>query len=85
MNTPQTATSGSLLPICSAKLRLEIELEYDANLMHGDDTESKQWFMSHILSERGGDLLLHSNEIGDTIGPVVVIRVLPNNKDGTTN
>ena len=59
-----------------AKVLMEIELEYDAVGMHGDDPESIKWFLDEILSEEGGLLLLHSNEIGDTIGKVRVLRRL---------
>jgi hypothetical protein len=54
-----------------AKIRLEIELEYDAENMHGDDPESRAWFFHQVLGE-AGELLLHSNYIGDTIGQVTV-------------
>lgn len=56
------------------KIRMEIELEYDDDTMHGDCEESRQWFLGTILSDRTGDLLLHSNEIGDEVGTVTVLR-----------
>ena len=61
-------------------IKLEIELTYDDLLHHsGDvDKESRAWFFRHILKGREGELLLHSNEIGDTIGDVNVLRILPN-------
>lgn len=58
-----------------AKLTLTIELDYDAETMHGDDAESKAWFFSEILHDEIGELLLHSNNIGDTLGVVRVISV----------
>lgn len=57
-------------------LKLEIELTYEAYLMHGDDKESIDWFYNDILkSKRRNDLILHSNEIGDEIGTVKVIKI----------
>lgn len=55
------------------KALMTIELEYDADIMHGDDQESVDWFYSEILSEEKGMLILHSNEIGDVIGTVRVL------------
>lgn len=57
-----------------AKIHLEIELEYDADTMYSDDAESRAWFFDTILSGRRGDLILHSNEIGDELGPVAVLK-----------
>jgi hypothetical protein len=59
------------------KLVMTIELDYDAELMHGDDQESKDWFFNQILCESLGELMLHSNDMGDTVGTVRVISVTP--------
>jgi hypothetical protein len=61
-------------------IKLEIELTYDDRLTHGRDKESRAWFFQHILKGCEGELILHSNEIGDTIGEVNVLRVQPNEK-----
>ena len=53
-------------------LKLEIELKYDAQIMHGNDKESIDWFNSR----RKNNLRLHSNEIGDELGKVKVIEFL---------
>jgi len=53
------------------RLTLIIELYYDAEQMHGDDPEGKRWFLDDILGDEDG-LILHSNEIGDTIGRIIV-------------
>ena len=58
------------------KIKLEIELEYDDEIMHGDDKEAIDWFKNTILSNETGLLLLHSNEIGDTVGKVSVLKIL---------
>lgn len=65
-----------------AKLKLLIEVDYDAETMHSGDQckESKQWFMDNILLGKGENaepLILHSNEIGDVIGEVKVLEVYP--------
>ena len=58
------------------KLKLQIELTYDAKIMHGKDKDSIRWFYNDILlSRRKNDLILHSQEIGDEIGTVKVIKI----------
>ena len=47
--------------------------------MHGDDEEGKAWFFEEILSEEKGLLLLHSNEIGATVGKIRVLSAAPSN------
>ena len=56
------------------KVKLEIEFEYDEDVMHGDDQDAINWFFSDILKNE--KLNLHSNEIGDFIGTVKVNKVL---------
>jgi hypothetical protein len=63
----------------TAKVRMEIELEYDTGIMHGDDADSRRWFFEEVLG--GGQLLLHSNEIGDTVGEVRLIRIIEDGND----
>lgn len=62
-----------------ALLRLTLDLEYDEKIMHGDDKESKQWFLSKVLAvgqvEPDDALILHSNYIGDSLGFVRVVSV----------
>lgn len=52
---------------------LTIELDYDAELHHGGDSdpEAKEWFEADVL---GGPLILHSCELGDEIGTAKVIE-----------
>ena len=56
-------------------LKMTIELTYDAEIMHGGnkDKESKEWFFNQIL--KGDNLILHSNEIGDEVGEVKIIKI----------
>ncbi len=49
------------------------KLTYDDEIMHGDDQESIEWFTKNILF--GEDLILHSNEIGDSIGTIKITKV----------
>lgn len=59
------------------KIKLQIELKYEAKFMHGNDKEAIDWFYKDILmSRRKKDLILHSNEIGDEIGEVKVLRIV---------
>lgn len=59
------------------KLILEVELEYDDEAMHGNDTDDIAWFMDDVLMNDGEDtgLVLHSNEIGDKVGTIKVLNV----------
>lgn len=54
------------------KLKMSIEIEYNSAIMHSDDPASKKWFYEDVL---GGELVLHSNEIGDEIGIVKVLSI----------
>lgn len=57
-------------------IRLEIELTYDADILHGFDRESIRWFCENVLSGTGEErLILHSNEIGDEVGDVKVLKI----------
>lgn len=58
------------------KLKMEIELDYDAGIMHDVDEDAVKWFYNEILLGSGGKLLLHSNEIGDEVGKVVGLKIL---------
>ena len=58
------------------KLILEIELEYDENIMHGQDPCSIAWFNREVIGvQKDCGLILHSNEIGDEVGKVTVLSV----------
>lgn len=59
-----------------AKLRMTIELEYDAESMYGaDDNGGKEWFFGEVLGADSG-LTLFSDEIGDFVGTVQVISAV---------
>ena len=58
-----------------AKLRMTIELEYDADSMYGDDNGGKEWFFGDVLGADSG-LTLFSDEIGDFVGSVQVINAM---------
>ena len=62
-----------------AKVLMTVELEYDADVVHGDGEEGNAWFFEEILSEEKGLLLLHSNEIGATVGKIRVLSAAPSN------
>ena len=50
------------------KIKLTIEIDVDDELFKFDD-EGKLWLENEILIG-DGNLILHSNEIGDTLGVV---------------
>lgn len=58
------------------KIRMLIELQYDAKLMHSGekDKEAKDWFFQDVLL---GKERLHivSDEIGDEIGTMKVLKI----------
>lgn len=62
------------------KLKLEIEMDYNHDIMHGDDPDSISWFYNLLLNSDPEDpdslLILHSNDIGDEIGTVRVLKIM---------
>jgi len=59
------------------KIRLEIELEYDDDIMHADDEDGWRWFREDVLGGTGDErLILHSNCVGDEVGTVTVLKIL---------
>ena len=61
-----------------SKLTMLVELEYDGDMMHGTDAESIDWFRNDILLGKCGEpLILHSNEIGDEVGTIRVLEIMP--------
>lgn len=50
---------------------LTLKLTFDEKDWYTDKVES-DWFFSHVLKK---DLVLHSNDIGDSIGDVEVLDV----------
>lgn len=60
-------------------ITLEVELRYDADMMHGDEADAVEWFRDVVLQNGGVDeenrLLLHSNLIGDTVGEIRVTSI----------
>ena len=68
----QAHKAVDLHPPCSAIVSMVVELRYDAGDMHGSDAESKRWFQELLLNK---PLALFSEEMGDFIGEVKVIKV----------
>lgn len=54
-----------------------IEVECDDILFDPSDKESCDWFAQEVImnTDPAGQLILHSNEIGDTVGTVRVLVV----------
>lgn len=60
------------------KLRMVVELEYEDEIMYDkDDPAAVEWFFSEIIfnDTEEGALILHSNEIGDSLGVVRVLQI----------
>lgn len=53
-------------------LKFSVELTYDDTVMHGEEPDSIQWFRSILVDQTPGNLLLHSQEIGDEIGTMII-------------
>ncbi len=56
-------------------IKLLLELTYEDDIVHGNCPESLGYFYKEVLGDRIG-LMLHSNELGDTIGTVKVLEIL---------
>ena len=54
-------------------IKLLVELEYDDDVMHGDDPEGIAWFNDELISDH---LWLWSNDIGDEVGSIKVLEKL---------
>lgn len=67
-NCERTIEANAKKPI-----KMVVELTYNNKLMHGTDGEEKAWLLNLLKSEV---MLLHSNEIGDTVGSVKVVKIL---------
>ena len=53
-------------------LKIECTLTYDNETMHDESEDSLEWFYD-ILTKY--PLLLHSNELGDTVGDIENVKV----------
>lgn len=52
-----------------AKIKIECEIEFDENLWYSHkDEEELEWFMSLLNDKENTMVVLHSNDVGDTIG-----------------
>lgn len=63
------------------KIKMVVELEYDDDLIHGEDSEAIHWFYNDVLSVKEDALFLYSDEIGDDVGKVKVVEILDSPKD----
>ena len=57
-------------------IKIEVELTYDDNVMHGDDQDAIDWFVYDVLLNPDEDLILHSNDIGDMLGTVKITQIM---------
>lgn len=56
------------------KYRLIIDLDVDEHYI--GDSEDQEWLENVVLSSQG-QLLLHSNFVGDNVGQVKVLKIWP--------
>ncbi len=71
------------------KIRLTIEAEVEQWIFDETVPESKEWFEQQVLSasidNKVVNLILHSNELGDTVGFVTKVENLEYLLDTTDN
>lgn len=58
-----------------AKMYLEIELDYDSDIWHGDNQLDKDWFFDEVLDSKHLSLM-EGGDIGDEIGKVKITKIL---------
>lgn len=56
------------------KIQLTIVVDIEDNV-YGDSEEEKLWMENELLIG-DGSLILHSNEIGDTVGVIKSVKIL---------
>ena len=58
------------------KIKMIVELEIDESLY--ETPEEKQWVRCEVLmnTDEGEGMYLHSNYLGDELGPIKVIEIL---------
>ena len=60
------------------RIRMLVELKYDQDLMYANDKEAKEWFFELL---KNGKLFLYDyEEIGDEIGEIKVLQIIPRGK-----
>ena len=52
-------------------IKMEVELIYDDEIMHGDDKYATSWFEHYLKSEKN---TLFNAEIGDEIGEIKITK-----------
>lgn len=57
------------------KLQLLIEVTHE-DYLYGSSPEEMAYFFGEVLGDEVG-LILHSNHLGDSVGTVKVLKVLP--------
>ena len=53
------------------KLYAQIVVDLGDRMFNPDDPEETEWFQEEIMA---GELILHSNDLGDGLGPVQVMH-----------
>ena len=52
-----------------AKIKIECEIEFDEDTWYShNDEEELEWFISLLNDKESIMIILHSNDVGDTIG-----------------
>lgn len=62
----------------SLKIRLKVELEIESGRVDLTLPEEHAWFLGDILGaqpDSSSCLILHSNELGDTVGTIRVLKI----------
>ena len=67
-----------------AKIKIQCEIEFDEDFWYShNDEEELQWFKSVLNDKKDTMIILHSNDVGDTIGQTNNFKweLLNQNKD----
>ena len=54
------------------KLKVELEIDLGDNFINENDIEEKVWLFETLLTKE--ELILHSNDIGESIGTITSIK-----------
>ena len=63
------STKSNNIPM---KLKVELEIDLGDNFINENDIEEKEWLFETILIKE--ELILHSNDIGESIGTITSIK-----------
>ena len=61
------------------KLKVELEIDLGDNFINENDIEEREWLFETLLTKE--ELILHSNDTGDSIGTITSIKAFEKNNN----